>query len=67
VKYNTNTVSGRCKPCGVVYQWNARPGMRRRDAWCPRCKRRLTGTAVSLVTNPNIVDELPLFGKYEPR
>ena len=59
--------SGRCKPCGLVYQWPTGASRKLRFAWCPRCGRKLRGTAVSLMTAPVMAPERPYFGIYQPR
>jgi hypothetical protein len=48
------TTSGRCRPCGVIYQWG-KPGPLLREAHCPKCKRPLDRTATALVKNVSIV------------
>lgn len=40
---------GRCKPCGLLYAWNAKKGRRLRDASCPECGRQLSRTAAALL------------------
>ncbi len=64
---------GRCKMCehhaadhvGIVYRWRGKRGMRRRDAYCPRCGEHLQQTAVGAMANVRILDEWPLFDKIE--
>lgn len=43
-------VSGRCKPCALVFTWESRLRLLR-NAACPECKRRLTPTCLDLITS----------------
>jgi predicted amidophosphoribosyltransferase len=53
------TTAGRCWRCKVIFQWAGRPLLK--NALCPRCKKPLDRTAVSLVSHtPILEDEHPL-------
>ena len=60
-------VHGRCHPCGVIWRWPVGAGWPLlRNAFCPRCGRRLEQTAASLAVHPEIIEARPL-GAYEIR
>jgi len=59
-------VTGRCKPCGVIYHWKGGEHRRVKNAWCPRCHRKLARTAEALLTHVVVAKEQPLFGTYGP-
>lgn len=52
---------GRCRPCGLLYSWAARPGRRLRDAHCARCGQALRMTAPSLLIHAENAEAAPLF------